>query len=115
MQEYIFSYGTLQKEQTQLTLFGRTLVGSADILKGYKSVVIEITDEAFLSTGEQKQQLIAVVSDDKDDFIPGTALEITSEELIQADKYEPDGYSRVKVMLGSGKEAWIYVQLDANT
>lgn len=30
------------------------------------------------------------------------------EELLIADQYEPPGYTRVKVTLALGKDAWIY-------
>ncbi|MDE4940393.1 gamma-glutamylcyclotransferase, partial [Francisella tularensis subsp. holarctica] len=32
--ELLFSYGTLQQEEVQLTVFGRKLVGQKDSLKG---------------------------------------------------------------------------------
>jgi gamma-glutamylcyclotransferase (GGCT)/AIG2-like uncharacterized protein YtfP len=109
MKQYLFSYGTLQKDKTQLELFGKTLQGSVDVLRGYKTAAIEITDEAFLAKGEQKQQLIAIISEDKNDLIKGTVLEITEDELLLADRYEPEGYKRIQVVLESGKQAWIYV------
>ena len=56
MSEYLFSYGTLQQEKTQLELFGRKLHGTSDVLKGYKVATIEIKDETFLTRGEEKFQ-----------------------------------------------------------
>ena len=56
MAEYLFSYGTMQKEKDQMQLFGRVLQGEKDILKGYKISPIEINDASFLAKGEQKQQ-----------------------------------------------------------
>ena len=109
MNELLFSYGTLQKEKTQKELFGRILQGSADTLKGYKVSPIEIKDEKFLAKGEQKNQLTAIVSTNEKDNIKGTALELTKEELLLADKYEPDGFTRIKIVLESGKQAWIYI------
>ena len=53
MKEYLFSYGTLQKDKVQLDLFGRLLNGTKDILKGYKLFPIEIKDEKFLAKGEE--------------------------------------------------------------
>ena len=108
MNEYLFSYGTLQKEQVQLALFGRALTGDRDILKGFRRDAIEITDELFLSKGEEKEQTIAVHSDDLNDLIEGMAFELSMEEISIADKYEPLDYKRVKVKLESGKEAWVY-------
>jgi gamma-glutamylcyclotransferase (GGCT)/AIG2-like uncharacterized protein YtfP len=114
MNEYLFSYGTLQKENVQIKLFGRILQGSVDTLKGYRVAEIEITDELFLSKGEEKYQRTLIISKDKNDSIKGTVLEITEEELLLADKYEPDNYKRVKIVLESGKEAWIYVAIETN-
>jgi gamma-glutamylcyclotransferase (GGCT)/AIG2-like uncharacterized protein YtfP len=108
MKEYLFSYGTLQKNNVQLDLFGRLLNGSKDVLKGYKSSIIEITDEVFLARGDGKYQRIAIHTNDKNDFIEGTVFEVTQEELLHGDKYEPGDYIRIKAELESGKEAWVY-------
>jgi gamma-glutamylcyclotransferase (GGCT)/AIG2-like uncharacterized protein YtfP len=107
MKEHLFSYGTLQKESVQLELFGRLLEGMKDILPGYKIASIEIKDEAFLARGEENIQRTLVES--KGEKVEGTVLEISEAELIQADKYEPDNYKRIKVVLQSGRKAWIYV------
>jgi gamma-glutamylcyclotransferase (GGCT)/AIG2-like uncharacterized protein YtfP len=112
MNEYIFSYGTLQKEKVQLELFGRILQGSVDTLNDYRVADIEINDEIFLSTGEKKNQRTLIISKYKNDRIKGMVLAITEEELLLADKYEPDNYKRIKVFLQSGKEAWMYIAID---
>jgi len=106
--EWLFSYGTLQKTKVQLDLFDRILQGSPDALKGYRIAPIEIRDAAFLSTGEQKNQRIAIRSGHAKDIIRGTVFEMTEEELFLADSYEPMDYKRIMVLLESGKEAWIY-------
>jgi gamma-glutamylcyclotransferase (GGCT)/AIG2-like uncharacterized protein YtfP len=108
MTEYLFSYGTLQKEKVQRALFGRLLQGRGDVLRGYRIATIEIKDQAFLATGEQANQLTALPSTYANDSIKGTVLELTEEELLAADKYEPDVYKRIRVTLASGKEAWLY-------
>lgn len=108
MKENLFSYGTLQRSDVQLELFGRLLTGTKDILKGYKLSSIEIKDESFLAKGEEKYQLTLTPSTNDADLIEGIVFEISEEELFLADKYEPENYKRVKIMLGSGKEAWIY-------
>jgi hypothetical protein len=112
MAAYLFSYGTLQREDVQTKLFGRILNGSPDVLHGYKLLTVEITDKAFLARGEEKYQRTVVVSTDPNDRIDGTALELTEEELNQSDEYEPEGYERVRVKLESGKEAWIYLKVE---
>jgi len=108
MNAYLFSYGTLQTEKVHLELFGRILQGRRDVLKGYRAVPIEITESAFLAKGEQNYQLTAVLSNDKNDAITGTVFEISEEDLLLADEYEPINYNRSKVILASGKEAWVY-------
>lgn len=108
MKEYLFSYGTLQEEEVQIDLFGRILKGTSDALIGYKMEMIEISDEIFLSRGEEEQQRTLIRSNNENDRIAGTVFEITKEELILADEYEPDVYKRIKVKLESGKEAWVY-------
>lgn len=111
MKEYLFSYGTLQKDKVQLDLFGRLLNGTKDVLKSYKLSPIEIKDEKFLAKGEEKLQLTIIATNDPDDSIEGTALELSEEELLSTDKYEPDNYKRIRVILQSGKEAWIYAAI----
>lgn len=111
--EYLFSYGTLQKESVQFRLFGRVLQSSADVLKEYKLETVKIKDESFLSKGEYPHQRNAVPSENKNDFIKGRALEMTDEELLITDEYEPKEYKRSKVKLESGKEAWVYLVIQS--
>jgi hypothetical protein len=40
----LFSYGTLQQDEVQLSSFGRLLEGQADAMVGYRQSLIEITD-----------------------------------------------------------------------
>lgn len=112
MSETLFSYGTLQRDDVQLELFGRLLNGTRDILTGYKIASIKINDEAFLAKGEEKFQKTLVLSNDVADIIEGTIFEISTEELLLADQYEPDNYQRIKVLLQSKKESWIYVDVE---
>lgn len=105
--ENLFSYGTLQRPDVQLKLFGRLLAGAKDVLAGYKFASIEITDEMFLARGEAKNQVTLVES--KDGFVDGTVFEVSREELLLTDSYEPENYRRIKVALASGREAWIYL------
>lgn len=108
MNEYLFSYGTLQKEKVQLEIFHRLLIGAKDSLKGHKLYTVEITDASFLARGEQRLQITAVPSGNSTDSIEGTVYEVSGQELDEADKYEPDRFKRKQVTLHSGKKAWIY-------
>lgn len=109
MNEYLFSYGTLQNDNVQLETFGRLLKGSKDILKGYKLSTIVIVDEDVLAKSGQEIHLLAMPSEIATDHIEGVIFEITQEELLAADGYETDAYKRVKLQFASGMEAWIYV------
>ena len=109
MQKLLFSYGTLQKDNVQRELFGRLLTGTRDILKGYELSTIEIKDKEVLAKSEQSYHLIAIPSKNNTGIIEGVVLEISTDELHQADDYETDDYKRIKVTLQSGKEAWVYV------
>lgn len=109
MIEYLFSYGTLQLEKVQLESFGRILIGTGDALEGYKLTSLEIKDESVLKRSELQFHPMAVPSGNRSDTVQGTVFEITSDELLQADKYEVNDYKRILVTLVSGKKAWIYV------
>ncbi|TCC98720.1 gamma-glutamylcyclotransferase family protein [Pedobacter hiemivivus] len=109
MNEYLFSYGTLQKDKVQLETFGRLLKGSKDTLNGYKLSTIVIVDEDVLATSGQEIHLLAIPSEIPNDRIDGVIFEITDKELLAADGYETDAYQRVKLQFESGKEAWIYI------
>jgi hypothetical protein len=109
MTEHLFSYGTLQKQYVQLQLFGRRLYGTPDVLEHYRIVDIEIRDEKFLATGEDEWQKTLARSTDPNDIIEGMVFEISMDELMMADRYEPVNYKRIKVKLRSGREAWIYI------
>ena len=92
-----------------MELFRRLLHGTKDVLEGYKIFSIEIKDEAFLSKGEDKYQKTLILSNNKLDKTEGTVFEISEEELLLADKYEPGNYKRIQVALRSGKQVWIYI------
>ncbi len=107
--EYLFSYGTLQDASVQVELFGRSLSGESDYLPGFRRDLIMIKDAAFLKTGASTDQLTAVCTNDANDRVDGTVFEVSNDELVIADGYEPDNYFRVKIKLGSGTEAWLYL------
>lgn len=110
--ENLFSYGTLQFKQVQLELFGRTLKMEPDVLVGYKKEKIKIKVESVVNlSGEEEHVIISYTGNDSD-VIEGVVLSVTQDELEQADDYETDDYKRIKVILQSGKSAWVYVKND---
>ncbi len=107
--EYLFSYGTLRYENVQMTTFGRKLTGQEDNLPGYSLKKIRITDpDVIAKSGEDVHSIIQFSGDPKDQ-ISGRVFKVSSEELLQADKYEVADYKRIRVQLGSGIFAWVYV------
>jgi len=113
--ELLFSYGTLQSVEVQLETFGRELVGSNDILLGYKLNQVKIHDQNVVMLSGESYHPIAVATGDGADEIPGMVFEITTQELAQSDEYEVDEYQRVLGSLKSGKQAWVYVSASNNT
>jgi gamma-glutamylcyclotransferase (GGCT)/AIG2-like uncharacterized protein YtfP len=100
----LFSYGTLQQENVQLSTIGRLLQGQRDELSGFEQVV---------ATRGETHHANVTFNGRNDSRVSGTVFDITDAELAAADRYEQlANYKRIAVMLGSGKRAWVY--LDAN-
>lgn len=108
---YLFSYGTLQQENVQLSSFGRLLGGADDAIPGYRRSMLEITDPDVIAASGERFHPIVEPSDDPSDSVPGKVFEITEAELAAADRYEVADYKRVLVVLRSGREAWVYVKV----
>ena|SRR5690349_3662147 len=95
--ESLFSYGTLQHQEVQLSTFGRTLAGERDALLEYS----QTTFGPHLNV-----QFTGQVSDS----VEGTRFEVTRAELEKADIYEATAdYNRIEVQLKSGRPAWVYL------
>jgi hypothetical protein len=88
--------------------FGRTLDSTQDALDGYRLATIRVGDwEAAKISGGHLQQIL-----ERGDGEPvtGAVLHMTEMELRLADSYEPKEYTRVRVRLCSGTEAWVYLR-----
>jgi gamma-glutamylcyclotransferase (GGCT)/AIG2-like uncharacterized protein YtfP len=106
----LFSYGTLQLDEVQLSSFGRLLEGQADAMVGYRQSQIEITDPEVIKTSGKRFHPIVEASDNPGDEVQGKVFRITEAELKAADAYEVADYKRVEVPLRSGNTAWVYVR-----
>ena len=106
----LFSYGTLQHEDVQLSTFGRTLAGEKDLLLGFEPSLVKIPDPAIASRlGRTHHDNVTPTGDDWSN-VQGTVFEVTDDELATADRFEAEfAYERVSAALASGKEAWVYV------
>jgi len=107
----LFSYGTLQQPDVQLSTFGRRLQGSADELIDFEQGLFEIEDPEFVATSGKALHAIVKYNGRSDSRVPGTVFEVTDADLASADEYEPAGYKRVATTLASGKRAWVYADV----
>jgi gamma-glutamylcyclotransferase (GGCT)/AIG2-like uncharacterized protein YtfP len=105
----LFSYGTLQQEEVQLSTFGRRLQGQADELLGFEQALVRIEDPQVVATSGKTHHPIVKANGRDDSRVSGTVFEVTDAELARADQYEVAAYTRVAAMLASGKRAWVYV------
>jgi gamma-glutamylcyclotransferase (GGCT)/AIG2-like uncharacterized protein YtfP len=106
----LFSYGTLQHEDVQLSTFGRKLEGEKDLLLGFEPSLVKIPDPAVAQRlGRTHHDNVTPTGDDWSS-VQGTVFEVTDDELSTADRFESEfSYTRVNAALASGKEAWVYV------
>lgn len=107
--EKLFSYGTLQQEEVQLSTFGRKLEATPDALIGYQLSMLKITNPEVVEISGKEFHPVIIFTGDENDEVPGTVFEITSEELSQADIYEEADYKRVAAPCISGATVWVYV------
>ena len=111
---FVFSYGTLQQAETQLSTFGRRLAGHHDELPGYEVSSVEIDDPAIRAASGRTHHDNVTFNGRNDSLVSGTVFEINDAELADADRYEQKArYVRISVQLASGRRAWVYV--DART
>jgi hypothetical protein len=104
----LFSYGTLQQESVQLSTFGRRLQGWPDEIIGFEQSVKRVEDPAFVAASGKADHAIVRHTGRSDSRVSGMVFEVTDDELIRSDQYEPDGYRRVIATLASGGQAWVY-------
>lgn len=107
--EKLFSYGTLQLENVQISTFGRKLEGRPDRLTSYRLDQVEIRDPAVVATSGLTHHPMLVHTGQPSDMVSGTVFLITPAELAQADAYEVSDYRRARAALASGESAWVYV------
>lgn len=97
MTELLFAYGTLRSPDIQRKIVGKILFGAPDILEGYTTVQIDIDDESY-----------PILTEAVHKNVNGLVLEILPTDFSALDEYEGDTYKRVKVLLKSKKEVWVY-------
>ena len=92
----LFSYGTLQREDVQMSTLGRRLNGQKD----------ELLEFEQSSSGEHAN---VTFNGNEHSRVPGMLFEVTDAELAKIDAYEiAFSYERVVAALASGRQAWVY-------
>ena len=112
----LFSYGTLQQEEVQLSTFGRRLQGQRDELPGFEPALAKIEDSDVVIKSGKSHHANVKFNGRSDSSVSGTVFAITDAELDAADQYEKlAAYKRVAARLASGKQAWMYVDARSAT
>jgi hypothetical protein len=106
---WLFSYGTLRQLDVQLALFGRALDGRPDVLPGYALSPLRITDPDVIAKSGTADHTVVHATGNRTDHVSGIVYQITRAELAAADAYEVADCKRVAVRLGSGLDAFAYV------
>ena len=106
----LFSYGTLQHDDVQLSTFGRLLQGHPDELPGFEPSVVAIEDPHVVTTTGRTHHANVTFNGRPGSRVGGTVFEVTDAELAAADQFERlAAYVRAPVILESGKQAWVYM------
>lgn len=101
MKHLVFAYGTLRDPVVRNTVIGRKVHTKTDFLQGY------CMEEIFLDGKTYPIINKSVVSKNP---VRGEVFEVFTNELRLIDIYESEAYKREKVILASGREAWVYVK-----
>jgi hypothetical protein len=110
----LFSYGTLQQNDVQLSTFGRRLNGRKDELLGFERSLVKIDDPQVAATLGKTHHDNVQFTGNNDSRVPGMVFEITDAELASVDEYEAAfSYKRVDATLASGGRVWVYVDARA--
>jgi gamma-glutamylcyclotransferase (GGCT)/AIG2-like uncharacterized protein YtfP len=110
----IFSYGTLQEEDVQMSTFGRRLQGQQDEIVGYEPCRVRIEDREEAARLGMTHYANLKYNGREDSRLPGMTFEISDAELAKVDRYEAAAlYRRIAVRLASGRQAWVYLHDEA--
>lgn len=93
----LFAYGTLLDENIQKYIIGRLVEGTPDQLVGYRKTMRQFSSGIY-------PDLIEDITCE----VKGQILDLSADELERCDRYEGDEYRRVKMLLESGVEVFVY-------
>ena len=101
--------GVCQKRKMSIAIVPFEWTGTPDALPGYRIITITIDDQDFVTTSGTARHRNLKFTGDPSDVVEGTVFKMSTDELDQADSYEPEGYARRLVQLRSGITAWVYL------
>jgi gamma-glutamylcyclotransferase (GGCT)/AIG2-like uncharacterized protein YtfP len=93
----LFVYGTLLDHVIQRNIIGRLVTGIPDLLIGYRKTVRQFSSGTYPDLVE-----------DPASEVNGQILELSRYEMDLCDRYEGYEYCRIKIILKSGAEAFVY-------
>jgi gamma-glutamylcyclotransferase (GGCT)/AIG2-like uncharacterized protein YtfP len=106
----LFSYGTLQQEDVQVSIIGRRPVGEKDEILRFEQTLARIEDPRAVAEFGSTHHVNLRFNGNESSRVPGMVFEITDAELARVDSYEAAAsYRRVEATLASGRQAWVYV------
>jgi hypothetical protein len=76
----LFSYGTLQHEDVQLSTFGRKLDGRRDAIVGFEPSLVRIEDPAVVAGLGRTHHANATFNGNPESRVAGTVFEVTEAE-----------------------------------
>ena len=82
----LFSYGTLQHEDVQISTFGRKLEGEKDLLIGYEPSLVKIPDPELAKRLHKLHHDNVSKTGDDWSSVQGTVFEVTDAELAKAER-----------------------------
>jgi gamma-glutamylcyclotransferase (GGCT)/AIG2-like uncharacterized protein YtfP len=106
----IFSYGSLQEEAVQLSVYGRVLRAEPDEILNCVRERIAVPSRHKAAASGVTHYANVTFTAGSGGRVAGKVLELTETELTLTDDYERDAeYVRVTTILASGRHAWVYV------
>ena len=106
----LFSYGTLQHDDVQLSTVGRRLAGERDALVSYEPSTVKIDDPHLVASLGRTHHANVTFNGNRESRVAGTVFDVTDAELARFDDFEiAFAYRRVEAVLASGRRAWVYV------
>jgi gamma-glutamylcyclotransferase (GGCT)/AIG2-like uncharacterized protein YtfP len=106
----IFSHGSLQQPDTQVSLYGRVLSGDSDELVDFIRTQIAVPAAHKAAAAGVTHYANVLYVEGSGNRVAGKVFELTDAELTLTDAYEREAeYARISTKLASGRNAWVYV------